>query len=43
MIDPDEALTRALETKGNQAEFLAQFAPKEEEKVAEEQPTPKAA
>jgi len=42
MIDPDEALTRALETKGNQAEFLAQYAPKEEEKAAEEQPAPQA-
>lgn len=38
MIDPDEALTKALETKGNQAEFLAAHAPKPEEPKAEEKP-----
>ncbi|MBX3169589.1 MAG: S8 family peptidase [Candidatus Eremiobacteraeota bacterium] len=38
MIDPDEALTRALETKGNQAEFIAAHAPKPEEPKAEEKP-----
>jgi subtilisin family serine protease len=30
MIDPDEALTRALETKGALADFVAAHAPKEE-------------
>lgn len=30
MIDPDEALTRALETEGKQAEFVARFAKTEE-------------
>lgn len=36
MIDPDQALTQALATKGNQAEFLAAHAAKPEE--AKEQP-----
>ncbi|MFN8611443.1 MAG: S8 family peptidase [Vulcanimicrobiota bacterium] len=35
MIDPDEALTRALATQGNQAEFVAAHAPKPK---AEEKP-----
>lgn len=36
MIDPDEALTKALETKGNQAEFIATHAVKPEVAEAED-------
>jgi subtilisin family serine protease len=35
MIDPDEALTKALSIEGKQAEFLAAHAPKEEPKTEE--------
>ncbi len=38
MIDPDEALTKALETKGNQAEFIAAHAAKPEAAEAEDKP-----
>ena len=38
MIDPDEALTKALETKGNQAEFIAAHAAKPESPKTEEKP-----
>lgn len=38
MIDPDAALTKALETKGNQAEFIAAHAAKPEAAKAEEKP-----
>jgi len=34
MIDPDEALTRALEAEGKQAEFVAQYAAKAEAEAA---------